>query len=51
MVFRHQVLGADIKAPSGPGTWKVTLMVQGHSQGDAKLSTATSTRIRRPSPR
>src|SRR6516164_4413896 len=41
MIFRNQVLGADIQAPTGPGTWKVTLMVQGHSLGDAKLSTAT----------
>ena len=41
MIFRHQVLGSEVTAPSAPGTWKVTLVIKGHSQADARLSTST----------
>src|SRR5438874_972754 len=42
MVGRCQVLGDDVRVPTGPGTWKVTLLVQGQSVGsDAKVLTAT----------
>ncbi|MBY0525635.1 MAG: hypothetical protein K2R98_19675 [Gemmataceae bacterium] len=41
MASRQQVMGDDVKVPTGPGTWKVTLLVTGKSLGDAKLSTAT----------
>jgi hypothetical protein len=40
MVLRHQVLGDEIKVPTGPGSWKVTLVVRGKSQGNARLITA-----------
>lgn len=41
MGVRYHVLGDDIKVPTSPGTWKVTLVVQGKSTGDARLTTAT----------
>lgn len=42
MVGRYHVLGDEIKVPAGPGTWKVTLLVQGQSTGtDARLLTTT----------
>jgi hypothetical protein len=42
MIVRYQVLGREVKVPAGPGTWKVTLLVNGKSQGkSAKLLTAT----------
>ncbi len=41
MIFRYQVLGPEIHTPTGPGVWKVTLMVQGHLQGQSRLSTLT----------
>src|SRR5437773_11387673 len=41
MIVRYQVLGDEVKLPAGPGTWKVTMVVQGTSLGDAKLMTAT----------
>ena len=41
MVGRYCVLGDEVKVPNGPGTWKVTLLVQGKSSGpDPKLYTA-----------
>jgi hypothetical protein len=40
MVARHQVLGDEVKAPGGPGTYKVTLVVRGKSNGEARLITA-----------
>src|SRR5437763_538067 len=40
MIGRTYVLGNQVRVPSGPGTWKVTLVVQGQSTGDAKLTTA-----------
>jgi hypothetical protein len=41
MVVRYQVLGDEVRRPTGPGTWKVTLVVQGTSQGRARLLTTT----------
>src|SRR5258708_12960801 len=41
MVVRGYVLGDEVRRPVGPGTWKVTLAVQGVSQGHARLFTAT----------
>jgi hypothetical protein len=42
MICRYQVLGEAVKVPTGPGTWKVTLLVQGQSVGnDARLLTTT----------
>jgi hypothetical protein len=41
MIVRYQVMGGDVHAPTGLGTWKVTLVVQGECQGDARLQTAT----------
>jgi hypothetical protein len=40
MVVRYQVMGDEIRAPAGPGTWKVTLLVQGKSTGATRLITA-----------
>lgn len=41
MIMRYQVLGGEVKAPAGPSTWKVTLMVHGKSIGDVRvISTA-----------
>jgi hypothetical protein len=37
MLLRHQVLGEEIHLPAGPGTYKVTLLVRGKSQGNAKV--------------
>jgi hypothetical protein len=41
MVLRHQVLGDEVRRPTGRGTWKVTMAVQGTSLGNARLATAT----------
>lgn len=41
MTTRYAVLGREVKAPAGPNTWKVRLVVQGNSQDDARLITAT----------
>ena len=41
MALRCCVLGDEVRRPVGPGTWKVTLAVQGTSQGHARLFTAT----------
>src|SRR5438094_5480831 len=40
MVARRQVLGGEVKAPAGPGTYKVTVVVRGKSNGEARLITA-----------
>jgi hypothetical protein len=40
MVARRRVLGPEVRLPLGPDTWKVTMLVQGRSAGDAKLFTA-----------
>ncbi len=39
MSVRIYVLGDEVKAPVGPGTWQVTMVVQGHGQADARLIT------------
>jgi transglutaminase-like putative cysteine protease len=41
MVVRYQVLGDEVKVPTGPGTWKVTLVVHGRSTGTTRLQTLT----------
>src|SRR5262245_50035689 len=41
MLLRHRVLGDEVHRPISPGTWKVTLAVQGTSNGNAKLWTGT----------
>lgn len=41
MALRHHVLGDEVKVPHGPGTWKVSMLVQGRSEGDARLLTLT----------
>jgi hypothetical protein len=40
MVWRYYELGEETKAPLGPGTWKVTLIVRGKTHGGARLITA-----------
>jgi transglutaminase-like putative cysteine protease len=37
MTVRHQVLGREIRAPMGPGVYKVTMLVRAKSQGNAKI--------------
>ena len=40
MIGRYSILGAEVKVPLGPGTWKVTMLVQGRTTGgDAHLVT------------
>jgi hypothetical protein len=42
MTARHAVLGDEVTAPGGAGTWKVTLAVHGSATGtDARLTTVT----------
>jgi hypothetical protein len=42
MVGRYHVLGDEVKVPTGPGTWKVQMLVEGRCTGsDARLLTAT----------
>ncbi len=41
MALRYHVLGDEVKVPHGPGTWKVSMVVQGRSQGEARLLTLT----------
>ena len=40
MVTRFHVLGDEVKAPVGPGTYKVTMVIRGKSNGAARLITA-----------
>src|SRR5262245_50132077 len=41
MIGRCRILGHEARAPSGPRTWKVTLLVNGHSNGgNVRLRTA-----------
>ena len=37
MATRRQALGEEILAPTGPGTFKVTVRIHGKSQGNAKV--------------
>src|SRR5262245_9994018 len=41
MALRTRVLGDEIHLPGGPGTWKITMVVQGRTAADAHLWTAT----------
>jgi hypothetical protein len=42
MICRYQILGDEVKLPTGPGAWRVTLLVQGQSIGnDARMLTTT----------
>jgi hypothetical protein len=41
MAVRYRVLGDEVRRPVGPGTWKVTLIVEGTGQRRARLWTAT----------
>jgi hypothetical protein len=41
MAVRYRVLGDEVRRPVGPGTWKVTLLVEGTGQGRARLWTPT----------
>ncbi len=41
MYARREVLGDEINEPGGPGTFKITMIVQGRSLADAHLLTAT----------
>src|SRR5260221_1279665 len=47
MALRTNVLGEEVHRPIGPGTWKVTLAVQGKSLGNARLWTATPVDLER----
>ena len=38
MATRYSVLGDEVKLPTGPNTWKVTMKVQGTLDGDASAS-------------
>src|SRR5205085_5221623 len=40
MGLRRRALGPDAQLPHGPDTWKVTMVVQGKSTGDARVATA-----------
>ncbi len=41
MALRRHALGDEVQVPRGPGTWKVSMVVQGRSQGEARLLTLT----------
>lgn len=41
MALRSYVLGDEVARPIGPGTWKVTLAVQGKGAGHARMWSAT----------
>ncbi len=40
MATRYGVMGDEVKLPLGPNKWKVTMVVQGTTTGDARLQTA-----------
>jgi hypothetical protein len=40
-LLRYHVMGPATKMPPGPGNYHVTLLVRGHSQGEARLLTAS----------
>ena len=40
MATRYAVLGDEVKTPAGPSTWKITLVVHGQSQGEARVVAA-----------
>src|SRR5438552_14298295 len=40
MLGRYRLFGDEVKVPLGPGTWKVSFLIQGQSTGsDARLIT------------
>jgi hypothetical protein len=41
MLGRYLVLGDQVKRPSGPNSWRVSLQVTGQSTGEARVMTAT----------
>jgi hypothetical protein len=41
MGLRTRILGDEVRLPGGPGTWKITMLVQGRTTADARLWTAT----------
>ncbi len=41
MALRYRVLGDEVKLPAGPNVWKITLTVQGRTDGDARVLTAS----------
>jgi hypothetical protein len=43
MMARYLLLGNEVKVPAGPGTWKVTMLIQGRAVGnDARLMTGVA---------
>jgi hypothetical protein len=40
MALRYCVMGSEVAAPTGPGTYHVTLLVRGKGSGDTRLTTA-----------
>lgn len=40
MIARYQVLGLNMRRSHGPDTWKITMLVQGKSSGEARIVTA-----------
>jgi hypothetical protein len=40
MALRYHVMGSEVTAPTGPGTYHVTLLVKGKGAADARLTTA-----------
>ena len=40
-ILRYQVMGPETKMPPGPGNYRVTLLVRGQAQGEARLLTAS----------
>jgi hypothetical protein len=41
MALRTRVMGDELRLPGRPGTWKITMLVQGRSAADARVWTAT----------
>jgi 7 transmembrane helices usually fused to an inactive transglutaminase/Transglutaminase-like superfamily len=41
MAVRYRALGDEVKLPSGPNVWKVTMTVQGRMEGNARVLTAS----------
>ena len=39
-MLRYHVMGQETKMPAGPGNYRVTLLVRGNSQGEARLLTS-----------
>jgi hypothetical protein len=40
MALRYHVMGSEITAPTGPGTYHVTLLVRGKASGEVRITTA-----------